>query len=350
MMILEDINLCCPRCKGDLIAADDGYMCAVCAVVYPIIAGIADFRVYADPYIDLAADRAKALHVAHIAEARGLDFAGVVAYYYDITPEVTPDQRAHFSAHHHYGVERGRGLIERARDYGLLYKSTDMILEIGCGTSGFIAAAAQAGYQVIGIDVAFRWLLIGRYRLRDLGIDARLIAACADYLPFKAHQFGGVVAENVIEHTPDAGRVFAESARVMHESGWFLGRTVNRFAPAPDPYVNLWGVGLIPARWQKAYVQALKGRDVRYAMRLLSIFESRHALKVHQLCGWHVGAPRITDGDLAHMSARMRALFRGYRSLLARAPLLRPFLTLIAPFLDIVVTGESKSAPTNPKM
>jgi SAM-dependent methyltransferase len=329
------VALCCPTCKSDVVKTAAAYTCLQCGARYPIIAGIADFRVYADPYIDLQADREKALRVAAHADAHGLDFAGVVSYYYDITPEVTPDQRAHFTAHHVHGVERGNGLLQRAREYRLFYKSTDIILEIGCGTSGLIAAAAQAGHHVIGVDVAFRWLFIGKYRLRELKIDALLIAACADFLPFKAGQFDGVIAENVIEHTPDAARVLREAARVLRADGRFIGRTVNRYAPAPEPYVNLWGVGLLPYRWQKAYIRALKGRDVRYAIRLLSWFGVRRALKQAGLAHWRVRAARMADGDMAHMSGRMRTLFRWYDTVVRRAGVLRGALTLFAPFLDI---------------
>ena len=50
---------CCPRCHGPLESNPNNYTCPTCPAVYPIIAGIPDFRLYPDPYISLEADRAK---------------------------------------------------------------------------------------------------------------------------------------------------------------------------------------------------------------------------------------------------------------------------------------------------
>ena len=45
----------CARCKGEL----NGYRCEACSLEFPVLCGIPDFRLFADPYIGIAEDRAK---------------------------------------------------------------------------------------------------------------------------------------------------------------------------------------------------------------------------------------------------------------------------------------------------
>ncbi len=326
--------LICPRCKADVRLESTAYVCEACAATYPIIAGIPDFRVYPDPYIDLESDRAKGQRLADDAARMGLDFAGLVRRYYAITPEVTPDQAERFTAHHLAGLRRGDGIIARLDAYGLLVGETT--LDLGCGTGGFLAALAQRGHAVVGVDIAFRWLIVAQARLHELGLENRvtLVCACADHLPFKDESFALVTAENLLEHAANAAAVIDEAARVLSIGGGFMGRTVNRFAPGPEPHVNLWGIGLLPRRMQRRVVERIKG--VPYHISLLSWFEVRSILRRSPTAAnWQVTLPRLMPDDIAHQSAVLRWLFTLYASL-ARIALLRPLITFFAPYLDIV--------------
>ena len=49
------------------------------------------------------------------------------------------------------------------------------VLEIGCGTGGFLIAARQKYEHVVGMGVAFRWLIIAKKRLSELGLHVPLI-------------------------------------------------------------------------------------------------------------------------------------------------------------------------------
>src|SRR5258706_1800571 len=203
------MNFWCPRCRTPVDDCAEFYQCPTCQSVYPIVAGIPDFRVYADPYIDIEADRQKGVHLAE--KAAELDFAALVAYYYSITPEVPPDRARHYQAHHLNGVARGKGMLERLRFYQLMPNVTSetSLLDLGCGTGGFIAATSFQ--HSVGVDIAFRWLIICRKRLEELGCDsALLVCACADYLPFPDNSFNLLTAEGPIEHVPDAERLFDE--------------------------------------------------------------------------------------------------------------------------------------------
>ena len=50
----------CPRCKGELAANSTSYRCDRCAITYPVLFGIPDFRLRSDRYLSLEDERAKA--------------------------------------------------------------------------------------------------------------------------------------------------------------------------------------------------------------------------------------------------------------------------------------------------
>ncbi len=322
------VEYVCPRCRSALERHEARYLCEACNSVYPIIAGIPDFRVYPDPYIDLEADRAKGLHL----DSQPLSFADLVRYYYSITPEVPPDLAQHYTTHHLAGVTRGHAILARLAHYGLDLGAHT--LDLGCGTGGFLVAAA--GQPLIGVDIAFRWLIVGRRRLREQGIDVPLVCACADYLPFPDHTFSLVVAEHVLEHIADAGRVMGAIKRVSLPDGAFLARTVNRFALAPEPHVGVWGVGFLPRSAMSKYVQRVKGIPYEH-IYLRGEAGWRRLLRESQFTRFDVRYPYLQDIDYQHQSPLIRRLFGLYARMANSVPPLRPFLTQFGPYLDMVV-------------
>jgi SAM-dependent methyltransferase/uncharacterized protein YbaR (Trm112 family) len=327
--------LCCPRCKGTLDHYAERYECIACSAVYPIVIGIPDFRVYPDPYISLEDDREKGQRLAGQATALNLDFRELVRFYYSITPEVPPDLAQYYENHHVAGVKRGEGIIERLHNYRLdgAISSEGLALDMGCGTGGFVAAAWAMGRQVIGIDIAFRWIVVGRHRMKKMGFDpSNMICACADYLPFRDGALDLIIAENLIEHTNNAGAVLAEANRVRRSCGTLLARTVNRFAIGPEPHVGVWGVGFLPRRWMDRYVRKVKGIPYQH-IHLQSYFELQRLLPDSDL---HVTYPRLLEADFQHQPPSRQRLFRTYARVAEIVPPLRFALTVFGPYLDIV--------------
>ncbi|MCI0396175.1 MAG: methyltransferase domain-containing protein [Chloroflexi bacterium] len=330
------LTFCCPRCKGSLESFTGRYECRACPAVYPIIAGIPDFRLYSDPYISLEADREKGLRLA--AEAGRLDFPALVARYYAITPEVLPQQARRFTAHHLAGVQRGNSILARLAAYGLA--ANGPVLDLGCGTAGFVAAAAAAGHEVVGVDIAFRWLVIGRRRLAGLGYEALpLVCACADHLPFPDGRFSLVVAENLLEHVPSVAAVLAEAGRVCAPGGGLLARTVNRFAPGPEPHVGVWGLGFLPRRWMDPAVRRLKGIPYEH-IHLQSALSLGRLLRALGQPDLALRPPLLSPAELAYLPPGQQRLLVWYGRLVGLGPpwqpLLWPLLTLFGPYLDVI--------------
>ena len=176
--------------------------CRGCGQRYPVVCGIPDLRVFSDPYIGAEADRAKGLKLAEQLDR--CDFASLIDFYYSIT-EVVPPQHAHrYKRGLLSGVSRAQAALEAweaAAGAAGDGATPGRLLEIGCGTGPLLVAASQRFQQVVGIDIAFRWLVVGKKRLAEAGLDLPLICACAEALPFPERSFDCVVADSVIEHT-----------------------------------------------------------------------------------------------------------------------------------------------------
>src|SRR5439155_14293700 len=108
-----------------------------------------------------------------------------------------------------------------------------------------------------------------RKRLDENGhAGVRLVCGCAERLPFGGESFGGVIGGDVIEHVGDQAVTLAELHRVLEPGGRLFLATPNRFSLAPEPHVQVWGVGFLPRRWMAAYVRRVRGLDFR-AVRTL---------------------------------------------------------------------------------
>ena len=187
------------------------------------------------------------------------------------------------------------------------------------------------GAEVVGIDVAFRWLVIGKKRLEQEGVRATLVAACAEALPFRDDIFDVVTMQSALEVLRDQATALGESHRVLRARGELLVSTPNRLSIGPDPHVGVYGGGLLPWPLVSAIARLKMARPP--LRHLLSTVGLRRALR----------AARFTDVRTAipSLSESQRAQFRGLAGTLAglyeRArtmPVARSMLSIIGPLLQ----------------
>ena len=177
------LDYVCPVCKGELAHGEDAYSCDPCRATYPVLAGIPDFRIFDDPYIDLEDDRSKAQRIAEEFDRR--DFEGLIDFYWSITPHNHPHLVQRYVRHALTAVERGKEAL-RLLEGSIAHRVSGpdkRCLEVGCGTGGFVVASHERFGHVVGIDIAFRWLVVAKKRLEAAGVSAQLVCCCAEALP-----------------------------------------------------------------------------------------------------------------------------------------------------------------------
>jgi len=323
-------EFCCPLCKGGLDGDREIYRCNTCDRSYPVIFGIADFRVFNDPYISIEADREKGLRLAEQFDRR--DFRGLMEYYWELTPDVP---RVHVDRYVHRAmndVRRGEFLLDRLFGETNRNPIRGAFLELGCQSAGMLAAAAPRFERAMGVDIAFRWLVMGKKRLEELGLRCELVCCCAEHLPFADQSFDVVLADSVLEHVRDQARCLRQARSVLKPSGRFEALTCNRYSLGPEPHVRLWGVGFLPRRWMDGYVHGRRG--IRYQhIRLLSRREVRRLMKRAELKDVRIVVPAFSPVETESLARGGRALLRIYE-VIKDWPMVSTFLTWFGPVLQ----------------
>jgi ubiquinone/menaquinone biosynthesis C-methylase UbiE len=173
------------------------------------------------------------------------------------------------------------------------------VLDVGCGQGIDVCEFALAGAFVTGIDLTPRHVELARKHVAEAGVEATIIEADAEELPFSPDSFDRVVSNGVLHHTPDIDAAFREARRVLRPQGCFSVILYNR---------NSWFYWLELVLW----------RGLRHR-RLFSD-----------------GIAGILSADVERTSIGARPLVRVYSRRLVRAMLrragFRAISTWISPF------------------
>ena len=319
----------CPRCHGPVQQAADAYACPACQASYPIVLGIPDFRLFPDPWIGFEDDREKARRLATMTA--GLPFEDAVRTYWDITPGTPRPQAERFTAHVLSAESRaGDWLDWLERTEGA--SSGGPWLDLGCGTADLLAAGAQRGITMVGVDIALRWLVVAARRPALAGSTGHLVCANGEHLPFAPGSFARVLSLGTLEHCRDAERLVAESKRVLRPGGLMRVKTVNRYTLLREPHVGVWGVGLMPRRWADRYVRWRSGQRYLHH-RPLSSRELARGLRRAGFSGVSVAASALLASDRARLGAAASWAAPMYERM-RQSPGVRTMMRWVAPLLD----------------
>jgi SAM-dependent methyltransferase len=130
-----------------------------------------------------------------------------------------------------------------------------VVLDVGCGMGGFVAAASRVGCDVVGIDASLAHLVFADRFIRSAGGTGRLACATAEQLPVADDSVAAVTLIDVIEHVDDRHAVAREVDRIASSSAVVAVVTPNRYSLAAEPHIGVWGVGLLPRVLQNRYAR-----------------------------------------------------------------------------------------------
>jgi ubiquinone/menaquinone biosynthesis C-methylase UbiE/uncharacterized protein YbaR (Trm112 family) len=330
---LRDVRFVCPLCRGGLGSSADAYSCQACEKKYSLHDGIPDFRVFPDPYLDFREDFERTEIV--LAGLKKYELEKLLEYYWsfsDITPE---NLRAKFVRSVMLGEARAARIAEVLENAAATKNlKPKRVLEIGSGTGNFLAVAAKRYEQIIGIDIAMRWLHVSRRRFIDKGLPVPpLVCCCAEFLPFADDSFDLVTATSTVEFVNDQAKVLSEAARVLADDGLLHVNSVNRYAMARDPYAYLWGVGFLPRAWQAEYVR--RRQNAIYKTRTFSYREFKRLAQA-DFSSAEFALPDVSPNVLQQFSPLTRGQVHLYR-LLKKLPIASLLLKQIGPGWDVVL-------------
>lgn len=252
----------CPRCKGILESRTQSYYCSPCERDYPILFGIPDFRLRSDRYLSIEQERAKAEKIATIPKH---NFSAMLDYYYQITDDVPAELAVRYKAYHHNGPLQAAHSIDT-----LSIHAQDYLLDVGCGTGGSLIAAANKTTQLVGVDIALRWLVICKQRLNEQGVKALLVCADAEALPFPNNSFNKIMASDLLENVYDVDKALVSLSQQLQTGGtlWLSGS--NKFCLGPHPTTRIWAVAYFPPVIRSYIVKKLRGVDSLRFIQLIS--------------------------------------------------------------------------------
>lgn len=104
------------------------------------------------------------------------------------------------------------------------------VLEVPCGTGNLQLDLAAAGYRAVAIDLSPAMLKITCGKLRQAGLDLRLLRARVEALPFAARSFDTVIMTFPPEFFFDRS-TFAEFRRVLADQGRLVWVDAGRMLP-----------------------------------------------------------------------------------------------------------------------
>lgn len=325
---------CCPRCRGALAHRTDRLDCVACGHGYGQVDSIPDLRIPGPSWIDIEDDLATAREIA----ALDLSVEDLVHAVYarrstwdDDLVRLRTEQV--LAAPRRLQKDVGGWLAEAV--------SEDDWLDLGCGPGMLLAAAAglKTPGLGVGVDVSMTWLVVAKRLIAAHGGTPVLAAGLAEALPLADGALSGVVSLDVIEHVDSPDAFLAEINRVVRPGGRLALSTPNRFSLAPEPHVMVWGVGLLPRRYQAAYVAWRSGKSY-VSTCLLSSAELGRKLKRCTDFAARIIIPPVPDEEVTRFQPVKAHLARLYNRV-AAAPALRAVFLTIGPFFQI--TGVKAS-------
>lgn len=318
----------CPACKIGLKAGDNVYTCTECSRQFPVMFGIPDFRLRPDRYLSLEDEREKArrLHEFSI----GSSFNETLEYYYQITEDVSAYRAAIYANNVLDGVER---MAATLHDFAPI-PSGSRLLDAGCGAGHGLIAAHRCFDEVVGADIALRWLVIAKKRLDEIGLTATLVCADLETPPFKDGVFSHVVAVDLLEHVEDASRTLKSIGNLIRKDGLLWLSTSNRRWLGPNPATGVWAAGLLPVPLRKWLLAAASYDPLRF-VRLLTPYKVSTLCESASLrCLWM--APRRVQATAGRGRSRSTRFLIKVYVLLSEIPAWKRILVSLGPAFQLM--------------
>ena len=331
---MKTLELVCPKCKGKLRQSEMEYYCGKCDKTFPILFGIPDFRLRSDQYLSLEEERLKAQRL--FDKSKNISFIELLEYYYSITDDVPKELAKRYIAYNLSAVKQGELILSKLDD-----DQCRSLIDVGCGAGGTLVAAGGHFEQIVGVDIALRWLVIAQKRLMELGINAQLICADVEKLPFKSSSCDLIVANDLLEHVHDVSKSSKELISTLGNNGKIWISASNRYFIGPNPSTRMWAIGFMPKSLRTWLLNTVRGVDSLRFIHLVSPYEIKKYFNP-TLKLTHFGPKSIPDSLDADYPFIDQLLIKIYQ-VLQNVKLIKLVLFYAGPAFEMIFT---KNKPT----
>jgi 2-polyprenyl-3-methyl-5-hydroxy-6-metoxy-1,4-benzoquinol methylase len=321
----------CPKCQGRLQApSSESVKCQDCHVDYPAVDGIPDLRPRGATTARYEQEDLEAAR-KYSADLRDESVEAVMARLSD-RPEdndaiqgmrVRQIMGAPPKFHHQF-----EGWLKPCATHD------GVLLDVGCGSGGLLAAAAANGLMAAGIDASMINLVAAKHMIEAHGGPARLACTYAEALPIGNARVTAVTMYDSIEHVSSVHSTISEACRVLKPGGHLAISTPNRFSLTREPHVLVWGVGWLPRSLQEPYVRWRTGQPYNHT-RLMSTWEMARELRHHPEIEFEFRVPPVPEAEIAAFTPR-RAILANLYNKISAWTISRPAMLAIGPFFQVI--------------
>ncbi len=208
----------------------------------------------------------------------------------------------------------------------------EKLLDIGCNWGRWSIAAAQKGYQPIGIDPSLNAVLAARRVSKQLGVNANFVVGDARFLPFATDCFDVVFSYGVFQHfSKENVRIsLDEIVRVLKKDGKTLFQMPNKY-----------GMRSFYQQWRRGFTEG-EGFEVRYwtPSELLETFKEKFGeTEMTTDCYFGLGIQK-SDVDMLPLP---------YKIVVHSSDILRKVSRKIAPMIKVADSVYLESVNENNK-
>lgn len=112
-----------------------------------------------------------------------------------------------------------------------VFKGSERILELGCGTGRFLFSVMKKSSHVVGIDRDISFLQFVKRKGEEMGLHLTLVQADGRELPFREGQFNVVYEVTTLCFVHNEKRLLQEMIRVCSAGGKILLGELNPISP-----------------------------------------------------------------------------------------------------------------------
>ena len=161
-----------------------------------------------------------------------------------------------------YHLVKGIALKNKLKLINQVSENGKTLLDIGCGTGHFLQVAANAGWEISGIEPNEQARSIANNKTNNVVFDTDLLSK------FEAHSFDVITLWHVLEHLPNLEQHFETFKKLLKPDGVLIIAVPNYKSYDAKLYKEFWAAYDVPRHLWHFSQDAIKKLGVSVNMNL----------------------------------------------------------------------------------